>query len=83
MQIGLIDVASDLDLQRSRMTCLDEWAIWLSEGTLVKTLCSLARTAQSALNSKINSPYDPAHGAPELPEASESCPQPPCGHAWG
>ena len=37
---------------------------------------NLARGAQSAPNSKMNSPYDPTHGAPELPEASGSCPCP-------
>jgi hypothetical protein len=39
-----------------------------------KNLCSLARTAQSAINRRMISPFDPAHGAPELPEASGSCP---------
>ena len=51
---------------REQRYILDEWAIWLSEGAPAKTLCSLAWKAQSAPNSRMNSPYDPAHGAPEL-----------------
>ena len=59
-------------LQISRTT-ISEWAIWSSGGAPAKARFSLARATQCAPNSTRNSPFDPAHGAPELPEDSGSC----------
>ena len=66
----------------SRGQFLDEWAIWSSEGAPAKLRFNLVWAAQCAPKSRENSLYDPAHGAPELPESSGICPSPPCGHAW-
>ena len=69
VHIGWIDAVSDLELLRSRTTMpgrMGNLALRRRPGE------NLARTAQSAPNSRMNSPYDPAHGYPELPEASGS-----------
>ena len=66
---GWIDVVPDLELQRSRTTMpgrMGDMALRRRPSEI------LAWTAQSSPNSRMNSPYDLAHGAPELPEASGS-----------
>ena len=68
---------------RGSIRFLDEWAIWSSEGAPTKLRFNLGRAAQCAPNSRENGPYDPAHGAPELPEAAPALTQLPCCHAWG
>ena len=72
---GWIDVVPDLELQRSRTTMpgrMGDMALRRHPSEI------LARTAQTAPNSRMNSPYDLAHGAPELPEAAHARPIRPC-----
>ena len=78
----IVRLVSDPTSNCSRGQFLDEWAIWSSEGAPAKLRFNLVWAAQCAPKSRENSLYDPAHGAPELPESSGICPSPPCGHAW-
>ena len=55
-------LVSDPTSNCSRRQCLDEWAIWFSEGAPV-TFPGSMRAAQCATISKENSPYDPTHAA--------------------